>query len=111
MDSTRIIPISTPRKDSDPAPIKLERLRGRETVSGGDPEVAQRFAGEVNYVSYYAARLAETLGMRRLEVAILEDREGQVSMAAGQQEGSWHGAISNSRRSIKQVLESLGRPL
>ena len=109
MDSTRIIPISTARKDSDPAPIRLERHQGRETVSGGDPEAAQRFAGEVNYVSYYAARLAETLGMRRLEVAILEDREGQASMSVGQQAGSWHGAISSNRRSIKQVLESLGR--
>ena len=109
MDSTRIIPNSTARKDSDPAPIRLERHQGRESVSGADPEAAQRFAGEVNYVSYYAARLAETLGMRRLELAILEDRDGQAAMGASQQAGNWHGAISSSRRSIKQVLESLGR--
>jgi len=118
MESTRIIPISGARTtqpaniirmEPDPGLIKLERQNGRESLSGGDPESAQRFAGEVNYVSYYAARLAETLGMRRLQVAILEDREGQAVMCAEQQDDNWHGTISSSRRSIKQVLESLGR--
>lgn len=63
----------------------------------------------MNYVSYYAARLAETLGMRRLEACILEDRDGQTSLAEVQNQGSWHGSIQTSRRSIKHVLESLGR--
>jgi hypothetical protein len=118
MEPTRIIPISSTRSgqpanvirmEPDPTLIKIETVSGREHISGGDPENAQRFSGEVNYVSYYAARLAETLGMRRLEACILEDRDGQTSLAAGQNQGSWHGSIQTSRRSIKQVLESLGR--
>lgn len=117
MEPTRIIPISSARTgqpanvirmDPDPTLIKVETVNGHEHISG-DPENAQRFSGEVRYVSYYAARLAETLGMRRLEVCILEDRDGQTSLAAGQSNGSWHGSIQPTRRSIKQVLESLGR--
>ena len=118
MEPTRIIPISSTRSgqpanvirmEPDPTLIKIESVNGQEHSSGGDPENAQRFSGEVNYVSYYAARLAETLGMRRLEACILEDRDGQTSFAGGQNQGSWHGSIQTSRRSIKQVLESLGR--
>lgn len=95
--------------DPDPGLIKMESAQGRESVSGGDAESSQRFAGEVKYVGYYAAKLAETLGMRRLEMAIVEDREGQTSISAGQQAGNWHGAVSSNRRSIKQVRESLAR--
>ena len=121
MEPTRIIPISTTRQaaaiqpanivpmEPDPGLIKMESVQGRETISGGDAESAQRFAGEVKYVSYYTDRLAETLGMRRLEMAIVEDREGQTSISAAQQPGSWHGAVSSHRRSIKHVRESLAR--
>lgn len=107
MEPTRIIPISSARSgqpanvirmDPDPTLIKIETVSGKESISG-----------EIHYVSYYAARLAETLGMHRLEACILEDRDGQTSIAAGQNHGSWHGSIQTSRRSIKQVLESLGR--
>ena len=118
MEPTRIIPLSGARTaqagnifrmEPDPGLIRIDTVGGHEQLSGGDPENAQRFAGEVHYVSYYAARLAETLGMRRLEACILEDRDGQTALAAGTQSGSWRGSIQTSRRSIKQVLESLGR--
>lgn len=117
MEPTRIIPIAsarTPqpanviRMEPDPTLIKLETVNGQQQVSGGDAENGPRFAGEVHYVSYYAARLADTLGMRRLEACILEDRDGQTAMAAGVQPESWRGSIQTTRRSIKQVLESLG---
>ena len=121
MEPTRIIPISTGRTNAgaqpsnivrmepDPGLIKMESFQGRESVSGGDAESAQRFAGEVKYVGYFAEKLAETLGMRSLEMAIVEDREGQTVISAGQQPGSWHGVVSGNRRSIKQVRESLAR--
>lgn len=104
MQPANIVPM-----EPDPGLIKMESMQGRESISGGDPESAQRFAGEVKYVSYYTDTLAETLGMRRLEVAIVEDREGQTSISAAQQPGSWHGAVSSHRRSIKHVRESLAR--
>ena len=121
MEPTRIIPISstrTPagaqpsnivRMEPDPGLIKMESSQGRETLSGGDTESAQRFAGEVKYVGYFSEKLAETLGMRRLEIAIVEDRDGQTSISTGEQAGHWHGMISSNRRSIKQVRESLAR--
>jgi hypothetical protein len=118
---TRIIPLSSNRTatgaqpsniirmEPDPGLIKMETVQGRESVSGGDAESAQRFAGEVKYVGYYADKLAETLGMRRLEMAIVEDRDGQTAISAGQQDGNWHGSVSGNQRSIKQVRESLAR--
>lgn len=119
MEQTRIIPISGTRNsgsqpanivpmEPDPGLIKMESHQGRETLSGGDAESAQRFAGEVKYVGYFTNKLAETLGMRRLEVAIVEDRDGQTSICAAQH-GNWHGAVSSHRRSIKQVREALAR--
>lgn len=117
MEPTRIIPIITTRTpqpanvirmEPDPTLIKLETVHGQQQVSGGDAENGPRFAGEVHYVSYYAAQLADTLGMRQLESCILEDRDGQTAMAAGAQSGSWRGSIQPTRRSIRQVLESLG---
>lgn len=121
MEPTRIIPISTVRTpagtqpsnivrmEPDPGLIKMESFQGRESLTGGDAESSQRFAGEVKYVGYFADKLAETLGMRSLEMAIVEDREGQTSISAGQQPGNWHGVVSSNRRSIKQVRESLAR--
>ena len=118
MEPTRIIPISSARTtasaqpsnivrmEPDPGLIKMESFQGRESLSGGDAESAQRFAGEVKY---FADKLAETLGMRSLEIAIVEDREGQTAISAGHQPGNWHGVVSSNRRSIKQVRESLAR--
>jgi hypothetical protein len=117
MESTRIIPISSRgtaaqpanivRMEPGPGLITMETGHGRESVAGGDAESAQRFAGEVKYIGYYADKLAATLGMHRLEVAIVEDREGQTVINAGQQAGNWHGMVSGHRRSIKVVRESL----
>lgn len=95
--------------EPDPGLVKMETGQGRESVSGGDSESAQRFAGEVKYVGYYADKLAQTLGMHRIEIAIVEDREGQTVINAGQQAGNWHGLVSSHRRSIKMVRESLAR--
>ncbi len=73
--------------EPDPGLIKMESSQGRETLTGGDTESAQRFAGEVKYVGYFAEKLAETLGMRRLEIAIVEDRDGQTSISTGEKAG------------------------
>jgi len=119
MESTRIIPFTgarptlptpTARPEPDPTLIRLEIVNGRDQLSGGDAENGTRFAGEVHYICYYAERLAETLGMRRLEACILEDRDGQTAIAATAQSSSWIGSIQTTRRSIKHVLESLGKP-
>lgn len=121
MEPTRIIPISSARTSAgaqpsnivrmepDPGLIKMETAQGRESLSGGDSDSSPRFAGEVKYVGYFADKLADTLGMRQLEVAIVEDREGQTSISSGQQAGNWHGMVSSSRRSIKQVRDALAR--
>jgi len=116
-EPTRIIPLSSERPaqqpsnivrmQPDPGLIKLDTVAGRETLSGGEPDSAQRFSSEVKYVSYFAKRLAETLGMRQLALGIVEDREGQTSFRASST--GWHGAVSSNRRSLWQVRETLQR--
>lgn len=93
--------------DADPGLIKLDTASGKDTLSGGEPDSAQRFASEVKYVSYFGQRLAETLGMRQLQLGIVEDREGQTAFRSSS--SGWHGAVSSNRRSLWQVRESLQR--
>lgn len=119
VEATRIIPISANRPvqgqqptnvirmEPDPGLIKIDTLQGRESVSGGDAESSQRFASEVKYVTYYAQKLAETLGMHQLQMGIVEDREGQTAFHSSA--NGWHGVVSSNRRSLKQVKESLSR--
>lgn len=93
--------------EPDPGLIKMDVTKGRESLSGGDQESAQRFGSEVKYVTYFAQRLAESLGMHQLQLGIVEDREGQTAFASSA--NGWHGVVSSNRRSLRQVRESLAR--
>lgn len=85
----------------------METAQGRETLSGGDSESSQRFASEVKFVTYFAQKLADTLGMRQLQFGVVEDREGQAAFAASP--AGWYGVISSNRRSVRQLKEFLAR--
>lgn len=94
--------------EPDPGMIKMDLSQGRESVSGGtDSESAQRFASEVKYVTYFATKLTEILGMHQLQLGVVEDREGQTTFASSPQ--GWHGAVSTNRKSLKQLRESLAK--
>ena len=69
------------RMEPDPGLIKMDLSKGRESLSGGDQESAQRFGSEVKYVTYFAQRLAESLGMHQLQLGIIEDRNQQFLKA------------------------------
>ena len=119
VESTRIIPIAGGsvsgweqpsniiRMEPDAGLIKIVTAQGRETITGGDGESGQRFSSEVKYVSYFAQRLADTLGMRQLEFGIVEDGAGQTAFQSAP--GGWQGVVSGSRKSVKHVKESLAR--
>lgn len=114
---TRIIPQSASlqgghaanilRLEPDPGLIKMGVFQGRESITGGDQETAQRFGSEVKYVTYFAQRLAESLGMRQLQLGIVEDREGQTAFVSSS--SGWHGSVSSNRRSLRQLCDSLVR--
>ncbi len=114
MENTRIIPNLNPKDEGkassggkvDQVLIKMEVRNGKEEITGGDPENAQRFEGEVKYVAYFAQRLADALNMHSLELGVIEDREGQTAFHATAG-GGWHGVVGSSRRSLKQVSEAL----
>lgn len=95
------------RMEPDPGLIKMDLSKGRESLSGGDQESAQRFGSEVKYITYFAQRLAESLGMHQLQLGIVEDREGQTAFSSSA--NGWHGVVSSNRRSLRQVRDSLSR--
>lgn len=108
MESTRVI--SLPARQpvtAEPGLIKLVQGQGRENVSGGDAESSQRFAGEIQYVTWHALRLASTIGMSTLRLGVVEDREGQTAFHVSRD--GWHGVVSGNRRPLKQLRESLAR--
>lgn len=108
MESTRVITLPT-RQNSTPEPglIKLVQNQGRESISGGDAESSQRFAGEIQYVTWHAKRLAATIGMSTLRLGVVEDREGQTAFHISQD--GWHGVASSNRRPLKHIRENLAR--
>ncbi len=93
--------------EPDPGLIKMDMAQGRESLTGGDAESAQRFGSEVKYVTFFAQKLGEILGMHQLQLGVVEDREGQTAFASSA--SGWHGVVSSNRRSLKQVRESLAR--
>ena len=117
MEPTRLIsPQGTPTKLKQAEPsghaldglMRLSQNGDRESISGGDSEATQRFTGEVKYVSHFATRLLQTLGMRRLVFGVVEDREGQTAFAqTGESAAEWNGFSSSNRRAIKQIREQL----
>jgi hypothetical protein len=94
----------TPQR-SDVTRIKMDTLKGTETIIGADPESAQRFVREVKYVTYYAEHLASILGSKPLSMGVVEDNEGQTAFRSSLT--GWYGAVSANRRSLWQVNETL----
>lgn len=94
-----------PKASLLPGLIRLESNSGRDSLTGGEPDEAQRFAGEVKFVAFHARRLADILGMKSLSLGVIEDREGQTSFRSSGT--GWFGAVSQNKRSIKDVREHL----
>ncbi len=117
MEPTRLISThsTTPRaKVADPGStatdglMRLSQNGDRDLISGGDNDATQRFTSEIKYVSHFASRLLQTLGMRHLVFGVVEDREGQTAFARfGSQHADWNGFSSSNRRAIKQIREQL----
>lgn len=117
-DVTRIISdsrSSTPRtvplgrNGSDIQFFRADLTPGREGVAGADPEAGQRFASEIHYANFYARKLADTLAMQRLELAVVEDRDFQTGFSYSNADGRWHGFIASHRLSLADARSELSR--
>lgn len=117
-NSTRLIPISPQRSQSaangasaswvaDPGLITMGQGPEAEAVSMENPEKAQRFASEVQYVTHFTARLAEVLGLQSLRFGLVEDKDSQTAMLSTAE--GWVGRVSSTRRSITVARSSLQR--
>lgn len=117
-NSTRLIPISPQRSQSaangasaswvaDPGLITMGQGPEAEAVSMENPDKAQRFASEVQYVTHFTARLAEVLGLQSLRFGLVEDIDSQTAMLSTAE--GWVGRVSSTRRSITVARSSLQR--
>ena len=82
---------------------------GAEKVNGIDSEVGQRFASEIHFVNYYARKLADTLAMQRLDMAIVEDRDSQTSFFRNGSEVKWQGIVAAHRLPIHEVRTAISQ--
>lgn len=118
-EATRVIPDS--RASSNPRTIPIVRhgsdiqyyradlTPGKEGVAGPDPETGQRFASEVHFANFYARKLADTLAMQRLELAVIEDRDFQTGFTYSAADGRWHGFVASHRLSLEDSRTELSR--
>ncbi len=116
-EATRFIPnnrssspsISTSRSGGGIQFYRADLTPGREGVAGPDPEAGQRFASEIQYASFYAKRLANTMAMQSLELVMVEDGDFQTGFAFSRTDDRWHGFIASSRISLEAARLELGR--
>jgi hypothetical protein len=92
--------------------IPLFQVLAGNTVRGtGDPEQQQRFFNEVQYVEYYAKRIGESLGMRSLDVGMVEDAESQTAFCyapgTGGQGVVVNGFVTKTRRPLSKLIAIL----
>ena len=82
---------------------------GREGVAGADPETGNRFINEIHFANYFARKLADTLAMQSLDLAVVEDRDSQTAFSYSRQDNRWHGFITSQRLSLDEIRASLTR--
>jgi hypothetical protein len=83
----------------------MSQGEGAEAVSKEDPEKAQRFASELQYVTHFTDQLAVVLGVKRLWFGVVEDKDSQTSFLNGAE--GWVGRVSSTRRSLALARTSL----
>ena len=52
-------------------------VAGHQTRSSDEGASSQRFLQDVKYADYFAKRIGECLGMRRIDLGVVEDAETQ----------------------------------
>jgi len=93
-------------------PTQLYQVVSGESVRGtGDQTAQQRFLNEVKYLEYYAKLIGECLGMKTLELGVVEDAETQTAFCyvAGRdgEESTVNGFLSSKRKPLSRIVEQL----
>lgn len=86
---------------------RVDLTPGAEKVSGVDQEAGQRFANEIHYVNHFARKLADTLAMQRLDLAVVEDRDSQTSFFRNGSQVKWQGVVAAHRLPIHEVRTAI----
>ncbi len=96
--------------DTQAVPL-FQVLSGHSVRGTGDAEEQQRFYNEVQYVDYFAKRIGECLGMRSLELGVVEDADSQTAFfytpGASGQGSVVNGFVTNTRRPLSKLISTL----
>jgi hypothetical protein len=96
--------------DSQAVPL-FQVLSGNSVRGTGDAEQQQRFYNEVQYVDYFAKRIGECLGMRSLELGVVEDANSQTAFfyakGTGGQATVVNGFVTTTRRPLGRLISTL----
>lgn len=96
-------------------PVELYQVVGGNEVRGtGNKQSQQRFLNEVMYVDYYAKQIGECLGMRTLELGVVEDADTQTAFfyapSGNEKDGpAVNGFITSAKRPLSKIIEELHR--
>jgi hypothetical protein len=95
-----------------PDPSQLYQVVAGDIVRGtGDQVSQQRFLNEVKYADYYAKLIGECLGMRTLELGVVEDSESQSAFyyvpGPEGEDSVVNGFLSTGRRPLTRVIDEL----
>ena len=93
-------------------PTQLYQVTSGDNVrSTGDQQSQQRFLNEVKYVEYYAKLIGECLGMKTLELGVVEDADAQTAfryVPSPDGQGSVvNGFLSHTRKPLTRLVQQL----
>ncbi len=97
--------------DSQRGPL-FQVTSGTNVRGTGDADEQQRFLNEVRYVDHFSKLIGTCLGMRSVELAVVEDAESQTAFyyaPAAEGGSSVNGFVSGTRRPLGQVVDELRR--
>lgn len=95
--------------DSHRAPL-FQVTDGSQVRGTGTTDEQQRFLNEVRYVDHFGKLIGNCLGMRSMELAVVEDADSQTAFfyaPAGDGGATVNGFVSTTRRPLGQLVDSL----
>lgn len=87
------------------------RIAGDKVASSANPEDAENFRDEIDYMHYFVVRVGEDLGMQMVDFGVFREGETRVAFRFNQSHGvqtaEINGMVSTAPFPMTQLLEEL----